>query len=306
MSNPDVFFHLIPYQDRAEANLAIRLKHNQRWFDEGSPPYSREEAPGATPVPYEFDDIDPETRPRLKVTFSELEDLPERPTLANGIIFGTSPRRCHIVLGEERQSRGISGKHFEIFVDEDHNVFLKDLRSAYGTAVSRNGQGYDDIALEGIWHLRGKPGFPNIPGETVVRVGDVAFEVEFPNHDDPNDGYINNLEAFRRACEEAERGSPEMNQGGFGSLQNLARFVPTGTHEMYYDLSRIHSGSNSEIIQVKGAADGVCYAAKRFYPLVNISNQAEMAEWKNKIQKEYDIVRKAGIRVGLPEGVQDA
>lgn len=73
---------------------------------------------------------------------------------------------------------------------------------------------------------------------------------------------------------------------------------------MYYDVLATHHGSRSEIIQVTGAADGLCYAAKSFYLPVNSCDQAEMAKWKDKIKEQYDVLRKAGMHLSVCWRVQ--
>lgn len=120
------------------------------------------------------------------MTFREEPKVPQ-----NGYSFGTNPQ-CDIWLGEGEKN--ISRQQFCISFDTERNLVLKDTSQA-GTRVSYGGEFYQRQDFTWIIDIHKK--HPEISKDVWVKVGDLEFKIEVPNHEDCSE-YENNLDDFLR------------------------------------------------------------------------------------------------------------
>ena len=130
----------------------IKLPKNSGWYCdaqggvEGEPTItSRDPTPAPDEVEEDTSDhTSLDITERLAITFTGLREACQDGSVPVqsaevGVVFGTDPRTCHVVLGF-RGTVGISGKHFAIRTDGSHQIVLADLGSTRETAVETNGQ----------------------------------------------------------------------------------------------------------------------------------------------------------------------
>ncbi|KAK5689973.1 hypothetical protein LTR17_026082 [Elasticomyces elasticus] len=125
---------------------------------------------------------------RLFISFSELcKCLDEEKDTGEGLIFGTSPSACHILLGH-RGTPGISAKQFAIFVDDRLRIALQECGSSFvrRPIKPRRGQRVppDPCQLSrGSVHVKG----------IVIHAGRLTIGLRFLNHGRASSSYLENL-----------------------------------------------------------------------------------------------------------------
>lgn len=192
MDNLDVFAVLTARGTNIRVNRAFKLAHNARWFQpavggvEEQPTISSRE-----PTP-PVDDDDEKDADRLVLTFSGLMQLGG---LGEGIRAGTDRTLSHILLGR-RGTPGVSSHQYSIVIDDELRIWLRDRYSSYGTSVAYSGQDLGNKRVNESWLLASKPSKPNRFGRVAIGSGDLAIEIEFPNHGGQDPQYLANLRAL--------------------------------------------------------------------------------------------------------------
>ncbi|KAM3510351.1 hypothetical protein MY11210_005969 [Beauveria gryllotalpidicola] len=130
----------------------------------------------------------------FKVTFS---NLPKRP---GGFVFGYDEKLADFVI---ERSTCLSGRHFALTFDKDHELVIKDLRSTHGTKVvyaNRHTEGRNNIKeVEAktpgmVWSACGPPLTKGAPVK--IMTGNVGFRLVVPPHDKTSVEYLKKIDSF--------------------------------------------------------------------------------------------------------------
>ena len=213
----NVFAVLTATDEWNMASSAFRLAHNSKWFCGAEGGVAEESIIGSregTPA-IDADDQFEERRDlqlsavdRLVITFDLLWE-----NLQNGIQFGTDPNLCHILLGYRGTPR-ISRKQCNVTVDNNLKIWLHDHQSRYGTAVGYNGENENQVRKRETWILANKPGLTDLIEKTTIHIGNLAVEIEFPNHAIAHPDYVKNLRAFVDKCTTTAQTIADKGRGG--------------------------------------------------------------------------------------------
>jgi hypothetical protein len=279
------------------ASSAFKLSHNSQWFRKADGGVAEEPTIGSRETTPSWDEGQYEAVnensnhnstigaiDRLVITFDG-----QWKNLDNGIQFGSNPNLSHILLGH-RGTKGISGKQCNITIDDNLWIWLQDFYSTHGTAVSHYGQNEREARRKETWILAYEPGAMYQFRDTRINCGNLAFEIEFPNHNANNPKYMENLRAF------VDRAKfPAVEQLGLESNQTTqaATDAPTpGEQLIYYNLKCIGNGEFGEVsLSIRGR-DGLLCAAKTFKPQPNKRKLKERdPTWLTHIRKEFTLMR---------------
>ncbi|KAK5709203.1 hypothetical protein LTR17_019976 [Elasticomyces elasticus] len=194
----DIFIHLT---GNANTQITYALTHNTRWSGKATTREVEEyRSSGRSAIPVfapEFIDSPPE---QLFITFSELFKWPyvqdwEKNTIT-GLIFGTSPDACHILLGY-RGTPGVSARQFAISIDDKLRIVLRDCGSSFGTLVQCDGRPIQLVGVHAPLILADCPGSNPLFEEIVIHAGRLAIGVRMPNHYRASTpSYIENLQTL--------------------------------------------------------------------------------------------------------------
>lgn len=293
MHDNDIFAVLTAFDRKNKSTSAFKLSHNSRWFREavgGVAQHPIIDYREATPAEdAQSEEVTPDTVDRLVVTFRELM-LTEN--LVDGIQAGTNPSSSHILLGH-RGTKGISGRQYDIVVDDNLYIWLHDYHSAHGTAVGYRGQNQDEVRRKETWILAYKPGTDNRFGDITIHSGGLVIMIEFPNHAIADPQYVDNLRAFVKKCKE---GVPAVD--GFGLKSQATTQAPSevqtlGERLIYYKGNSIGSGEFGQVHSVIRARDGKLFAAKIFKLPINNKRKLDEVDpvWLTKIRREFTIMK---------------
>jgi hypothetical protein len=301
----NVFAVLTAVDTRNMASSAFKLSHNSQWFRKAEGGVAEEPTIGSretTPAALEEGQSETVNEnsnhnstsgaiDRLIVTFDGQWN-----NLDNGIQLGSNKNLSHILLGH-RGTKGISDRQCNITIDDNLWIWLHDYYSTHGTAVSHNGQNEREARRKETWILAYEPGAMYQFRDTRIHCGNLAFEIEFPNHNAKNTKYVKNLRAFVDSCGTARTGAkvPAIERLGLESNQTTqaATDAPTpGERLIYYDLKCIGKGQFGEVsISIRGR-DGLLCAAKTFKPQPNKRKlEEEDPTWLTQIRKEFTLMR---------------
>lgn len=207
----DIFFRLTASGDSNLTGTCFKDKHNKKWYQKPPVPKRsinrhrrvREKTPMESPGPKDQEKKFP--REQLVVTFSGLlakskDEQSKVRTLAKGVMFGTDPRDCHVLLGPPEDTM-ISWNHFAITVDEQSRIWGHDCGSSHGTAVSASFAGeqmaeISEIRVHGSWLLADVPNQENSIKELEIRAGNIRARIEFPNHFEKDPEYLQKLDTL--------------------------------------------------------------------------------------------------------------
>ncbi|KAJ2971740.1 hypothetical protein NUW58_g9332 [Xylaria curta] len=267
MYDSDVFAVLTACDKRNKARSAFDLPENRRWLRRArggvatAPLMNSREATPADDGQPGSDDEDGAVD-RLVLTFDVKNP-------ANGIQFGTDPLLSDVLLGH-RGTRGVSKRQFNIIVDDELRIFLQDLYSTHGTAVSSGGQNKDEVRKRETWILACSPRQEWDPFEKVeIHVRGLAMQIEFPNHLLENHQYLENLRAFSRNHRQALARSREEIPTVIGLELDSgpATAAPSGSWTVgerliYFHDQVIGHGTFGNIERVMRMRDGEWFAAK--------------------------------------------
>ncbi|KAK1049349.1 hypothetical protein LTR74_017311 [Friedmanniomyces endolithicus] len=283
MQHDNVFLYLTSADSRNKASSVIKLPKNSRWYCdaqggvEGEPTITSRDP---TPAPDEVEEDAPDhtsldVTERLAITFTGLQEacqdgsVPIQSAEA-GVVFGTDPRFCHVVLGF-RGTVGISRKHFAIRTDSSHQIVLADLGSTHGTAVETNGQNRDQRRSWDQWILTGQPGSDDRFSTIIVWLGELALNLVLPNHHKSSPRYLERLTNFTKAwgVSESVRKEETFALNALDLQSHLTTRAPSGSHTpsstpIYYRDRRIGQGAFGQVHRVIKMSDGKYYAAKTF------------------------------------------
>lgn len=261
----NVIATLIPCGDLAE-NICC-LPHNLR----------------LQPVPPR---IGQKVAPRLQLTFREEPKVPQ-----NGYSFGTNPQG-DVLLGESGVS--ISRQHFCISFDSERNLVLNDT-SQTGTRVTYGGEVHRRQHF--TWILDIYKDDPRKSKDVMIKVGDLKFKIEVPNHDDCESEYKNNVENFLRKGYDR---LPTLNALGIDSIKETAVAAPlfskakqfSKTKEfskcpLYVKMGKIGMGAFGEVWMVINVSTGKKYARKKFF-----RNGLKREIWLKMVKEEIRIMKK--------------
>ncbi|TAQ88594.1 hypothetical protein B7494_g3112 [Chlorociboria aeruginascens] len=307
MSDYNTFAILTPFDNKGNSVTAIRLSINAKRFRTGTPgPSSVAEEPtipsrASTPGPEDENPASarPHTPPANYIRLG-LDDILKDPT--HMWQLGTKTETSDFVLGY-RGTKLVSSSHCNITIDDDLWIWLHD-HSTYGTAVGYDDQMADQIRKRDTWILSYEPGWEAISlGKKItIHVGQMAFNIEFPNHQEGHPRYIQNLRAFIENC---KRGYPPLASLGLASVpstKNPSLDLTPNTSPLYLDYERLGGGSFGEVWRTIKLRDGKHYAAKRYFPrncpshgkrkLDEFQGIYEVDEpWLKEIRKEFTIMK---------------
>lgn len=217
--------------------------------------------------------------PRLQLTFREGPNVPQ-----NGYSFGTNPQ-CDVWLGESGD--GISRQHFCISFDMERNLVLKDT-SQRGTKVSYGGEG--DLRQDFTWILDIYKEHPSKAKYIRVKVDDVKFEIEVPNHEDCSE-YKNNVDDFLRKGRDSVL---TLNAFGIDTIKDTRIMRPSlfkseepSKDPFYLKIQRIGTGAFGEVWMVINVSTGKDYARKTFF-----RSGLESETWLKVVKNEIEIMHK--------------
>lgn len=310
MQDANVFCYLTAADSRNKASSAIKLPRNSRWFYEAKG--GVEEQPiissrDPTPAPDALieeahDSAHLDATERLAVTFSELRTMCQEGAIRTesveaGVVFGTDPRSCHVLLGF-RGTAGISAKQFAISIDRENRAVLTDMGSAYGTAVETNGQNKGQKRIRDQWVLSGPPGLPDRFSDINIWLGKLALNVCFPNHRKPTVEYMQNLREFTSRWGTLLQKSKQeaLVLSSLDLKSHTTTQAPSGAQTpvatpVYYRDKRIGRGACGQVHRVIKMGDGLYYAAKTFTrPSNKRAHDSTGAAWLVDIRREFSIV----------------
>ncbi|KAF2453500.1 kinase-like domain-containing protein [Lineolata rhizophorae] len=297
MLDPNVFAVLTPCDEKNRARTAFSLPENADRFHKAvggvaeEPTIdSRQSTPSLLSPSEETGGEDEDATDRIILTF----DKPSKDPL-KGWQFGTNKASSDVLLGH-RGTRGISGRQFNIAVDERLWVFLHDYHSSHGTAVSYNHKNKDEVRKKETWILSRGPGKSTPWKVVMIHVGHMAIKIEFPNQQAGKPEYMENLRAFFNRSQSA---LPLLEKIDFESYPSTATpsQPQTPRHQaIYLDDEMIGHGEFGEVRRVIKARDGLYYAAKTFTPLFKDSDgdqkrKRDEEQWRDQIRNEIDIMR---------------
>jgi hypothetical protein len=264
MSRYNVFAVLTPYDKDNNAMTAFDLPHNVKRFRKGVGSVAKEptiDSREPTPGLADRTTTENEVVASIVLTLDEEVKDPE-----NMWQFGTRPGTSDILLGH-RGTKGISAKQCNLTIDDNkHCIWLHDYHSTHGTAVGYNGQKKNDVRRKDTWILSHRPGSEKSLGEITIHVGELAYKIEFPNHQAAHPEYIKNLRAFIKKCQDA---APPFEGLGLHSdppTQEPSQAHTPSAHPIYLDEEVIGAGAFGEVRRVIKLRDGKYYAAKYFTP----------------------------------------
>ncbi|KAK4905128.1 hypothetical protein LTR49_025538 [Elasticomyces elasticus] len=187
----------------------------------------------------------------LFITFSELFKCKDT---GEGLIFGTSPDACHILLGH-RGTPGISAKQFAIFVDDRLRIALQDCGSSFGTSLQYDGQSSQDVGSEFPRILTNCPGDPSMFEEIVIHAGRLTIGLLFPNHGRASSSYLENLRTLTLMSKNtrARTATRRLANAAFSGVDGL-RTVPHGAAYMDQQVG-ITPPSPGNLIKPRGVLD---------------------------------------------------
>ena len=278
MYGPDVFAVLSPCREQYWANTiqAFSHSHNAAWLDRESTS-SRQPTPALSPTPESED----ESANRLVLKFGQLGHC-------NEVRAGTDKKLSHILL-KFPGVKAVSARQFVIVVRPDYTVYLKDRLSRYGTRVAYNGKEDERKDPHGEWILADQPAVPERWNELVIRTGNLAYTIEFPNHAAGSSEYLENLETLR------ERENTEVPLFGALDLHSNPTtaapsepFTPQGDERQYYlYLKDIASSRFGTVQKLKDTRDQQYYVKKTIlkYP------RPEKLKRKRKRDGKMDMTR---------------
>ncbi|KAK0264617.1 hypothetical protein LTR35_017312 [Friedmanniomyces endolithicus] len=310
MQHDNVFLYLTSADSRNKASSVIKLPKNSRWYCdaqggvEGEPTVTSRDP---TPAPDEVEEDAPDhtsldVTERLAITFTGLQEacqdgsVPVQSAEA-GVVFGTDPRFCHVVLGF-RGTVGISRNYFAIRTDSSHQIVLADLGSTHGTAVETNGQNRDQRRSWDQWILTGQPGSDDRFSTIIVWLGELALNLVLPNHHKSSPRYLERLTNFTKAwgVSESVRKEETFALNALDLQSHLTTQAPSGSHTpsstpIYYRDRRIGQGAFGQVHRVIKMSDGKYYAAKTFTRKdKKRERDSSDPRWLASIRREFTLV----------------
>lgn len=222
----------------------------------------------------------------LTLTFSKLRAAHSTSNYQSaGIICLGTDYTCQIVLGYRGMSL-LSPRHCYILVTDNLHIYVGDNASAYGTAVNYHGpvntrDNHCAVTQKRQWivalELRSERTLEGIP----LNVGQITFNLQFPNHAPAHPQYIHNLRWLANACKETWDST-----GLLPPADNLLINVAWKT-KLYY-LYRVISRKPIAIMY-EGICtdDGKVVAIKQFSPRNDMSHE----QWTQSIQREFDAMK---------------
>ena len=293
MEDPNLIATLIPCDNNNLAQTGFRLPHNNgRRYLQLSPGMNqtpntssrdRTPPPGTSKASHYLSHC-------LQLTFSEGPKVPQR-----GYSFGSS-KQSDVLLGE---SGVCSNLHFCITFDQERNLILKDS-STHGTAVSYGDQRQSEQRIDFTWILNI---YKTSRDNPTVKVHDLQFKIEFPDHKNCQSEYNNNVDAFLRTGSAdilrlnalgiytnpktmiAGRGDRGDRGGRGGRGDSGGGGLPFNPDPIYADFHELGSGTFGEVMLVRNVSTGKYYARKTFK-----KTQEKEEAWLEKIRNEKTIM----------------
>ena len=292
MYSPSVFASLTPCDEKNKARSAFKLPQNERWFHEATGGIAEEptiDSREPTPAPEASSrDQDLGATDRLIVTFDEL--LKELENFPNGIQFGTNPVVCHVLLGH-RGTGGISGRQYNITVDDNLCIWLHDYHSTHGTAVAHNGQNETEVRKD-TWLLAFEPGSRKRLKNITIHSGGLVVKLEFPNHGEADTQYVANLRAFVKKCKGAVLPVGALGLDSEPTTATPSQAQTPGERPVYYNDGKIGEGEFGVVRRFIKLRDGKYFAAKSFLRTPNKRrHDQDNPEWLAMIRREFTIMR---------------
>ena len=190
---------------------------------------------------------------------------------------------------------------FNITVDESLRIWLHDYSSRHGTPVSHGAQNVTEVRKNETWILAYEPSTINIFEEETVHCSSLAFEIQFPNHAGASTGYIENLKAFVKKCQEEAKKSIVEPSGvdglGLGSeptTQMPSEIQTLRERPLYYKQEYIGEGTFGRVHKVIKLRDGNIYAAKTFSrPQNQYKRRRDESEpeWLIRMRREFTLMQ---------------
>ncbi|KAK1813223.1 hypothetical protein LTR12_012412 [Friedmanniomyces endolithicus] len=296
-SRHDVFFRLTPNARPENARKVFGLPHNACWPQTSTTDIATERTIGnreSTPAVV----LESHTG-HLALTFSDLFALVkngERPSLQNGIRFGTDPNHCRVLLGH-RGTQGISGQHYTLSVNQDLSVWLSDYSSSHGTAVMCNKQNGGQLRGNERWILANPAGHLGPYSQIVIQAGRVYLSIDLPNHANASSRYRENLRRFYAECQEAAHDRDDSTVifkglvlNSYPSTAAASGKITPDTRPLYYSTAVLGKGDFGQVSLVVQARTGQYFAVKTFFDHNKKRHAGERDEaWRRNIRREYEI-----------------
>ena len=267
MNDPNVFAVLIPCDKTNRAGTAFRLPENVNRFHKATGGVaeeptidSREPTPAPLPPSKENGEGDQNATDRIILTFNK---PPKDPLI--GWQLGTNKDLSDVLLGH-RGTAGISGRQFNITVDERGWIFLQDYYSLHGTAVSYNHGKQDEVRKKETWILSRGPGTRTLWKDVTIHTGGMAIKIEFPNQQVGPPEYVENLRAFFERSQTALPSVEALEFDSYPTTTAPSQPQTPGQRPIYLDDGLIGQGTFGEVRRVIKVRDGKVYAAKTFFP----------------------------------------
>lgn len=296
MDDPNIFAVLIPCDKKNRARTAFHLPENVNRFHKATggiveePTIGSRESTPALLSPAEGEG-DQNATDRIILTFNKPPKDPLK-----GWQLGTNKVSSDILLGH-RGTAGISGRQFNITVDDRGWIFLHDYHSSHGTTVSYDYDKQDEVRKKGTWILSRGPGTRTLWKDITIHAGGLAIKIEFPNQRAGPPEYVKNLRAF---FERSQTALPSVEALEFDSCPTTTAPNQPRTpsqRPIYVDGGLIGRGEFGEVRRVIKARDGKVYAAKTFFPPPKGPQQRgkkkrkqDAEEWLEKVRNEIAIM----------------
>jgi hypothetical protein len=307
MSDPNIFAVITAYDEYALGARAIGMDENSQWLRVGAHTVAEKATAtsgASTPdIPQQAEEDDDGPNPlmdALVITFDQLMRSP-----ISGLRFGTDPRKCHVLLGQQRMP-GVSRLHFEITVSSDLHIWLRDIGSRFGTAVGYDGQHIDEKHTNESWLLSFAPGSEDrLAEDLTIKAGNVGIRIDFPNHLEGSQPYIDNLTRFANKCNEAfgaaNTAVPTLSGLGLNTaIQTEGATVRANprSSSLYLILESLGEGSSGHVWRAVKLRDKEIVAIKCYDRPGGTSNRRRRADggiplWLHDLRREFRIMKNA-------------
>lgn len=279
MAEPVAIATLIPIDKRRWTRDAFLSPHNREFY---RPPIDRfRDCIGA---PY-----DPSRNSQQPIDFHRLQlDTGNFPP--GGLLFGSDPARCHILLGEHAKGRGISDVHFCLTYNKNGDLVLRD-HSFWGTTVSYNGQARTERRRHFTWIIKTKGDNADISGVEigVPRQGDFQFRIEQSEHDN-----CEVLEQLRKVVskesDDALLSYSAFEKGSHQTAKRANKIPGLDQSPIYIICKKLGEGTSGIVDLVFDASTAIRYAKKRFKPPKDEEDQKK-STWLRKVEQEIRIMK---------------
>ncbi|KKZ60023.1 hypothetical protein EMCG_05205 [[Emmonsia] crescens] len=201
--------------------------------------------------------------------------------ITRGFSFGTDKKRCDVLLAGQR-TRGISGVHFIITLDEQGRLVLKDV-STNQTAVSYDRRGAEHWRRRFKWILF----LDNKKQTRVYLTDDFYLDIIRPSHGSCQKQYQANVKAYLEAS-----GDSSLALGGLNvPSQDPTRPRTPIDDPIYLPIMPIGRGAFGTVSKVVDVSTGLTYASKTLSESFDFNNSEKKEFERKEFEKEMQLMK---------------